>query len=67
MTYQYSFCPGCGTRRVAYDYRCSVCGGEVRRMHLRLRSNSSEVRTSLKSVSSGQTETPRPQRWQQAA
>jgi hypothetical protein len=31
MSYQYSFCPTCGTRRVAHGYRCSVCDGLVRR------------------------------------
>jgi hypothetical protein len=31
MSYQYCFCPACGTRRATYDHRCSVCGGLVRR------------------------------------
>jgi hypothetical protein len=31
MSYQYSYCPACGMRRVAYQLRCSVCGGLVRR------------------------------------
>jgi hypothetical protein len=32
MSYQLAFCPSCGTRRVAYGYRCSVCDGLVRRI-----------------------------------
>ena len=31
MSYQFCFCPACGTRRAAYDYRCSVCDGLVHR------------------------------------
>ena len=30
MSYQYRFCPSCAAQRVAYDYRCAVCGGPVR-------------------------------------
>jgi hypothetical protein len=30
MSYQYRFCPSCGTQRAALDYRCQVCGGIVR-------------------------------------
>jgi hypothetical protein len=67
MTYQYSFCPACATRRVAYDYRCTVCGGEVRRMAVRQRSNSIEVRTSLEWLSNGRTATSRAQRRREAA
>jgi hypothetical protein len=38
MSYQYCFCPACGTRRAAYDYRCSICGGLVRRTTVIFRS-----------------------------
>ena len=31
MTFTYRYCPGCGTRRVASGYACTVCGGPVRR------------------------------------
>ena len=32
MSYQYAFCPTCGTKRVALDYRCTVCDGFMRRV-----------------------------------
>jgi hypothetical protein len=35
MSYQIRFCPGCGTNRVVYGYRCSVCAGLVRRSPVR--------------------------------
>jgi hypothetical protein len=37
MSYQYTFCPTCGIRRVAYGYRCSVCDDLVRRTPIRRR------------------------------
>ena len=40
MSYQYCFCPACGTRRAACDYRCSICGGLVRRTPVSLRTAS---------------------------
>jgi hypothetical protein len=36
MSYQYAFCPACGTRRVGYAYRCSVCDGLLRRVPVRV-------------------------------
>lgn len=32
MSMQYTFCPTCGTQRIAHGYRCSVCDGLVRRV-----------------------------------
>jgi len=40
MSYQYCFCPACGVRRAACDYRCSICGGLVRRTPVSLRTAS---------------------------
>jgi hypothetical protein len=36
MSYQYAFCPTCGTKRVAHDYRCTVCDGLMRRVPIRV-------------------------------
>lgn len=35
MSYRLSFCPTCGTRRVAYGNRCSVCDRQVPRTSTR--------------------------------
>ena len=42
MSYQLAFCPSCGTRRVAYGYRCSVCDGLVRRIPVSTHSTESD-------------------------
>jgi len=47
MSYQYAFCPSCGTRRVAYGYRCSVCDGLVRRATVRVHLEPSVAQTLL--------------------
>jgi hypothetical protein len=47
MSYQYNFCPTCGTRRVAYAYRCSVCDGLVRRAPVRIHVEPSVARRLL--------------------
>ena len=48
MSYQYCFCPACGTRRAAYDYRCSVCGGLVPRTPVSVRTGHGFERMLLK-------------------
>ena len=47
MSYQYNFCPTCGTRRVACGYRCSVCDGLVRRAPVRIHLEPGVARTLL--------------------
>ena len=36
MSYQYAFCPTCGTKRFACDYRCTVCDGLMRLVPIRV-------------------------------
>jgi hypothetical protein len=47
MSYQYTYCPACGTRRVAHGYRCTVCDGLVRRVPVSVRLQPSVARTLL--------------------
>ena len=47
MSVQYIFCATCGTRRIAYRYRCSVCDSLVRRVPVRVRLARSSARTPL--------------------
>jgi hypothetical protein len=56
MSYQYTFCPTCGTRRVAYGYRCSVCDGLVPRTPARVRFEPTRARTLLKWPSNGRAD-----------
>lgn len=48
MSYQYCFCPACGVRRAAYDFRCSVCEGVVRRTPVSFRTAPTLDRAFLK-------------------
>ena len=47
MSMHYAFCPTCGTRRIAYDYSCSVCSGLVRRVPTAVRTRTDSARALL--------------------
>ena len=45
MSYQYIYCPTCGTRRASHGYRCSVCDGLMPRARAQAQPRNAHLRT----------------------
>jgi tRNA(Ile2) C34 agmatinyltransferase TiaS len=45
MSYQYTYCPTCGTRRVGHGFRCTVCDRALPRKPLSDRVQPSVIHT----------------------